>query len=329
MALAALAIGAPSAAASTGPCSYDAPKGDKRSEARPIAGDRFQEVEESYSGRRHVTTCNRDGSLILSEEFFTITFAAGRTEEVLTSATRPVGENRFQYLEHFYPGYLATPGGADATSSDPRGEDDSCTNTSYSFMTSPSTAWKNQFYNYYANVDSMPGGDNTRQEITKGHHSWDYTNAGCGYNDITDLVSDYIGGTSARARPDTTDGINVRDFGSLSSGGWNSKDSAIASASYWYYLDANGTYYILESDTRFEYPASFDGKTYAWSTDGSPASNELDVYSVAAHESGHNIGLGHANSTGWLTMAPTYYTGTLNQRTLGKGDVLGMRALYP
>lgn len=277
-----------------------------------------------------MTTCNSDGSLIRSEEHFPIVLPDGQATEVLTSALRTDGTNRFQYLEYLYPGHLgrrAAPT-ADATSSDPRGNDDSCTNSSYSFISSPATAWQSQSYSYYANVNSMPGGDNTRQEITKGHHSWDYTNAACGFNDITSLVSDYIGSTSIKASRNS-DGVNVRDFGSLAADGWTSSDAAIASASYWYcYNAAAGKYFTCESDIRFEYPASLNGTTYGWSTDGSPSSSELDVYSVAAHEGGHSIGLGHASSN-WLTMGPTIYTGTLNQRTLGKGDVLGMRALYP
>lgn len=69
---------------------------------------------------------------------------------------------------------------------------------------------------------------------------------------------------------------------------------------------------------------------YAWSWDGTPdgSRNELDVWSVAAHEAGHALALGHANSH-WLTMAPEIMAGTTNTRTLGRGDVLGMRALYP
>jgi hypothetical protein len=144
------------AAASDGPCSYDAPKGDKRSESRAVAPDRYQEIEKSSNGRRHLTGCNRDGSLIRSEEFFRIVLPSGQAEEVLTSVFRPVGDNRFQYLEHLYPGHVgvraasrAVPS-ADATSGDPRGTDDSCTNSSYTFRTSPATAWKSQYYTYYA-----------------------------------------------------------------------------------------------------------------------------------------------------------------------------------
>lgn len=49
---------------------------------------------------------------------------------------------------------------------------------------------------------------------------------------------------------------------------------------------------------------------------------------MAAHESGHELGLGHVASS-WLTMGPTLCAGCVRWRDLGRGDVLGMRAVYP
>ncbi len=52
---------------------------------------------------------------------------------------------------------------------------------------------------------------------------------------------------------------------------------------------------------------------------------------MAAHESGHALGLGHATTSteNWLTMSPIQYQNSIRWQTLGRGDVLGLRALYP
>ena len=117
-----------------------------------------------------------------------------------------------------------------------------------SYYTLFPASWPNGYYGYQANLGNFPAGDETRQEITKGHHSWDYTNNPCGFNDITDLVSDY------------------------------------------------------------------------------------DVYNVATHESGHSIGVDgdyEADTHGNLTMYCCAYHGETKDRSLARGDILGMRDLYP
>ncbi|HEX7292375.1 MAG TPA: matrixin family metalloprotease [Conexibacter sp.] len=61
---------------------------------------------------------------------------------------------------------------------------------------------------------------------------------------------------------------------------------------------------------------------------GDPTNLYYDLLSMAAHESGHELGLGHVASS-WLTMGPTLCAGCVRWRDLGRGDVLGMRAVYP
>jgi hypothetical protein len=63
-----------------------------------------------------------------------------------------------------------------------------------------------------------------------------------------------------------------------------------------------------------------------WSNKGSDGS--YDYPGVGAHEFGHAIGLSDLDDSGKLTM---HFQGTLGytgQRTLGRGDILGARALY-
>ena len=59
--------------------------------------------------------------------------------------------------------------------------------------------------------------------------------------------------------------------------------------------------------------------------------NKYDVHSIAAHEAGHFLGLAHVDAEADLVLV--MYPGTkrneIQDRTLGAGDVLGVRALYP
>ena len=43
------------------------------------------------------------------------------------------------------------------------------------------------------------------------------------------------------------------------------------------------------------------------------------------------LGLSHAtmSTDNWLTMSPLMYTNSVRWRTLGRGDVVGLRALFP
>lgn len=86
---------------------------------------------------------------------------------------------------------------------------------------------------------------------------------------------------------------------------------------------------IVESDIGFD-----PGPGTVWSTDLScPAANcgTYDVQGVATHEIGHLLGLFHVDqlSQAELTMSPRPRRDDAFMRTLGAGDVLGVRKLYP
>ena len=59
----------------------------------------------------------------------------------------------------------------------------------------------------------------------------------------------------------------------------------------------------------------------------------LDFYqnTLETHEWGHTFGLGHISEEahGKLTMSPLIKTWQKSERTLGKGDVLGLDNRYP
>jgi hypothetical protein len=95
---------------------------------------------------------------------------------------------------------------------------------------------------------------------------------------------------------------------------------------------AAGPYrHLVEADTRFEQPPSIPAGTFRWGVSGRAQAGRWDLWSMAAHESGHALGLAHATTSrdNWLTMSPVEYLNSTRWKTLGRGDTRGLRALCP
>lgn len=75
----------------------------------------------------------------------------------------------------------------------------------------------------------------------------------------------------------------------------------------------------------FEADMLMNGVDYEWSTVN--AGGQTDVASIAAHEAGHYLGLGHSDVEA-ATMFPTVNQGDISLRTLHADDIAGARALY-
>jgi hypothetical protein len=114
--------------------------------------------------------------------------------------------------------------------------------------------------------------------------------------------------------------------------GWIPKGGALAVArTYLRGIDAKGYYIPLESDicfnTNYKWVTSDTAKSYP------QISNTFDFQTVALHELGHTYGLGDLYTL--PSTDPRYrdYSEIMNsyndkQRTLGKGDVAGIQAIY-
>ncbi|MGI8928338.1 MAG: matrixin family metalloprotease [Candidatus Limnocylindrales bacterium] len=134
----------------------------------------------------------------------------------------------------------------------------------------------------------------------------------CGMPDKVSATHSFLGATGTRARCGRRDFQNVIGFGRLEFG-------VLAVTCYW---RANGR--IVEADIRIN-------SRERWSLSMSDCVHELMLEAVITHEAGHVFGLDHVGEGkhGRLTMSP-FLDGPcqLNEVTLGRGDVLGLEALY-
>jgi hypothetical protein len=188
---------------------------------------------------------------------------------------------------------------------------DACTNPQFGVL---GGIWKSRAYGYRINRKRFDFNDPTVAQIVRGHTNWDATRNSCGFGDITRLSSHHLGSTSAVAHADFADGVSVTDKGSMA----GIEGCEIAIACTFQFPGPGGS--VVETDQRFN-------SRYRYSNAG--AAGRYDVQSISTHESGHSIGLDHANSSSELTMYFQVLAGTTYLRTLAKGDVRGLRKRYP
>ncbi|WP_234360452.1 matrixin family metalloprotease [Streptomyces sp. DSM 15324] len=124
-------------------------------------------------------------------------------------------------------------------------------------------------------------------------------------------------GIDQMARCTFRDGMNVWDAGDLSS-------DSVATTCSWSRPVSRGPDRLIEADVRFNI------HDYTFTDDPTEACEDAyDIRSVATHEAGHVFGLGHVGQGHEnLTMFPSSFSCSTTARTLGKGDVLGLRSIY-
>lgn len=173
-------------------------------------------------------------------------------------------------------------------------------------------------------IDSSgtPALSDWRTLLVEAKREWETTRNLCGEADT--IIWDMPEGFPAYGEIGTacvqTDDLNVVGFRNL--GGWSGGELLLAQTCLW-----SGGGFVYEGDIAFN-----NHPDVKWSSGA--VSGRWDLQSVAAHEFGHLLGLGHieegANAnTALAVMHPIVYQNDTRNRTLSRGDIDGAKALYP
>ncbi len=169
--------------------------------------------------------------------------------------------------------------------------------------------WPSAHPSYVVNINTGDAGggngsaDTFRNAINAAANTWN--NAGANF------AFQYGGGSGVTSSGQ--DGKNVVHWENMGN------STTLAESTWWYNGDQ-----IVEADLRFN-------DYYTWDATGAPSSNEVDLQSVATHEFGHWLSLGHDTDPKCPNASPimcaSYNLGTL-KRSLGANDIAGIKALY-
>jgi hypothetical protein len=170
--------------------------------------------------------------------------------------------------------------------------------------------WPDNRYGWRWNASTFGSNNDTLRLLELGAQAWDLTKDSCDFGDITTITPLYQGPTELVAG--AQDNVSTVDKGSVAS---LDCPGALACTKVWY--SVNGA---VEADIRFS-------NQVRWSNSGAPGA--YDYRAVATHEFGHFIGLSDLHDSPNLTMSYATQMGSTGPRTLGRGDVRGLRALYP
>jgi hypothetical protein len=147
----------------------------------------------------------------------------------------------------------------------------------------------------------------------------------CGLGDPVDKAMSYEGSTKARAQVGSGGGCNDDDERTVVSFGTLPEHTLAVTCVMKHFVD--GSWRTKWSDIML------DKAHHNWTTrpKGPSCKGRYDVESTVAHERGHTFGLGHVSESGHgnLTMSDTSNGPCqLSERSLGRGDVLGLRKKY-
>lgn len=146
----------------------------------------------------------------------------------------------------------------------------------------------------------------------------------CGYSDTVGASSAYQGTTTYETDMNASGDCTDRDEKST----WDAGDlptGTVAQTCWWSWPEPGVKNDLREADVRYN-THDYD---FTDSPGSSSCSGDYDIRSVGTHEAGHVFGMGHVGSGhSELTMYTNSFTCTAKARTLGKGDVLGLRSIY-
>jgi len=175
--------------------------------------------------------------------------------------------------------------------------DDSMTNPHYTLLgfywSTTANYWVNPSNGYGLSTSAVVTAVNTSA------NTWDKETAA--------TVFSYKGTTGRSAGK--YDGFNVVAWGSYRAG--------VIAVTYIWYIGNQ----ILETDTRMN-------TLFRWSLSGE--AKKMDVQNIMTHELGHWCGLAdlYSDADYWLTMYGYSTYGETYKRTLGLGDINGLKAVY-
>ncbi len=202
--------------------------------------------------------------------------------------------------------------------------------------------WYNQTYSYRMGDGPRPAGLTSAEfkdaiidsanNITKAHND-------CGRADNVSATQSYAGTTTHESFVTNAngklvcrdaDGISVVDAGDLQGGAWAGAALGIACVRG---VAHSGPDSITEVDIRLntsDYNWTTTPRTASCKTGANYKTWRFDVKSVLTHEFGHGFGLDHVSESTYpkMTMSTATSPCTRSARTLGKGDMLGLEALY-
>jgi MYXO-CTERM domain-containing protein len=138
-------------------------------------------------------------------------------------------------------------------------------------------------------------------------------------NSCTGFQHNYLGQTSGQPG-NTSNGQTFHSFAQQWAFQWGDVNSTLGVTF--------GVWNTWPSVEFSEADVIYNEAAFTW-VDGAPSAwgNEADLQSVATHEFGHSLGLGHSNAQD-ATMWPSVLPGT-QSRTLATDDINGVCSLYP
>ncbi|MEZ6195475.1 MAG: matrixin family metalloprotease [Planctomycetota bacterium] len=170
-------------------------------------------------------------------------------------------------------------------------------------------SWASNSATYYVNPNfTDPNAGTAAQQIAamqRGASEW--TSAG-------QVPFQFLyGGTTTQTLVAPTDGTNAVFYSEADGGG------ALATTTWSSF--SNGDLFGFDIEF-YSNSGSFD---FIWAQE--PLPTEFDLESVAVHEFGHALGMGHS-TVATATMFPSVTIGTTGNRTLDADDIAGVQALY-